>query len=70
MNGLIERFKELGKRASVHLADDTTLEWDHGYKERDKAMEIYNAHPELHDEMKEAAKHFLWSLEDEIKQNR
>ena len=59
---LIEEFIELGNTASYHFADDTCDEWDLGYSAQRKALAIFDAHPELQDEMRKRQK-FLWTLE-------
>lgn len=58
-------FTRLGKLASYHFAAEATWEVEapQGYAARDKALAIFDAHPELHDQMREAAKSFLWTLE-------
>lgn len=59
---IIEQFKKHARSASYHFADDTAGEWGLGYKEQSIALQIFDDHPELQSEMREAAKGELWSL--------
>ena len=62
---LIEEFIELGNTASYHFADDTySGEWLLGFAAQHKALAIFDAHPELQDEMRKRQK-FLWRLNSE-----
>ena len=58
----LERFKELGEKASYHYADDSGKEWSLGNKAKLECLEIYDANPDLHNTMRAIAKGFLWSL--------
>lgn len=60
---ILETFKEHGFAASYHFADDTGKEFDHGFSELNKAMEIYQHYPELQAAMRDVAKEFLWSID-------
>jgi hypothetical protein len=63
MNAL-EEFIALGNLASFHYADDTTKEWGRGDECKRQAIDVYKSHPELHEQMKHAAKEFLWTLDE------
>ena len=58
----LEKFKQLGQQASYHYAADRTSEWRLGTPLEREAIAMFDAHPELHAEMREIAKGFLWSL--------
>ena len=58
----LEKFKQLGHQASYHYAADRTSEWRLGTPLERSAIAMFDAHPELHDEMRDIAKGFLWSL--------
>ena len=61
----LERFKDLGMRASYHYADDTASgEWRLGSSLEAKARELFKQHPDLHDDMRGIAKGFIWTLGD------
>ena len=59
----LEEFKKLGQQASYHYAADRGNEWRLGTPLEAEAVALFDAHPELHAEMREVAKGFLWSLE-------
>jgi hypothetical protein len=64
MNIILEQFKKHGDMASFHYADDSASgEWRLGHAEEQKALELFDANPELQNEMREIAKGFLWTLE-------
>ena len=66
METILSKFKHHGLTASYYFADDTASgEWRNGYGEQRKALELFDAHPDLHAEMREIAKNFLWSLSSE-----
>ena len=58
----IKDFKDLGLTASYHYADDSGKEWGLGRKAQDKALEIFDANPDLQEVMRGIATGFLWSL--------
>lgn len=58
----IAEFERLGNKASYHFADDSTGEWDLAYKAKRQALELFDANPDLQDQMRETAKGFLWPL--------
>ena len=60
---VLDKFTQLGQQASYHYAADRTSEWRLGGPLEREAIELFDAHPELHAEMREVAKGFLWSLE-------
>ena len=62
---IIEQFLKLGRDASYHYADDSGAEWDRGGSFKKQAMDLYDAHPDLQDEMLEKAD-FLWSLKGDL----
>lgn len=59
---VIAEFKRLGDKASFHYADDSTKEWHLADKAKVEALAIFDAHPELHEQMREVARSFLWLL--------
>lgn len=59
---LTAEFKRLGIEASTHLADDSGREWQQGYDLKAQALALFDAHPELHEQMREIASGFLWVL--------
>ena len=59
---ILEEFKKAGLDASFHYADDTGQEWKFAYPLVDKCMKLVKEHPELHEEMKEIAKRFIFSM--------
>ena len=59
---ILEQFKEHGMTASYHYADDSTKEWDQGFKHSYAAQELAKQHPRLIPQMREIAKSFLWSF--------
>lgn len=59
---VLEKFTQLGQQASYHYAADRTSEWRLGTPLEREAIELFDQHPELHAEMREIAKGFLWSL--------
>lgn len=63
MSEILEQFKKHGMDASYHFADDTCKEWAFAYIEKEKALTLFNDHPELQPEMIEIAKSFLWTLD-------
>ena len=59
---IIKQFVNHASNASYHFADDSTKEWQDGYREQQKALEIFDAHPELEQELRQACKEQIWSL--------
>ena len=59
---ILENFKTCGMDASYHYADDTGQEWKFAYPLVDKCMKLVKEHPELHEEMREIAKRFIFSI--------
>ena len=62
MDPMTEYLRLAGK-ASFHYADDSCKEWDLGNDAKQAALKIFDAHPELHEQMR--ANRELWSLEKE-----
>ena len=60
---VLEKFTQLGNQASFHYAADHTSEWRLGTPLEREAIELFDANPDLHAEMREVARGFLWSLE-------
>lgn len=60
MNPILEEFKKTGMDASYHFADDTGKEWGAGYQLKQVCYNLWHSHPELHDEMREVGKKFLF----------
>ncbi len=66
MSDILEEFKTLGMKASFHYADDTASgEWRLGVFEESAAVQLFDDHPNLQNQMREIAKGFLWSLDGE-----
>jgi len=63
MSDPLENYFSLARKASFHYADDSGKEWDLAGKAKRAALEIFDAHPELHKEMR--AIQTLWSLTKE-----
>ena len=61
MTKLVDQFIKHGLNASFHFADDSGGEWSLGYAAQKKALDIFDANPDLQEEMRENAD-FLWSL--------
>ena len=59
---ILEEFKTCGMDASYHYADDSGQEWKFAYPLVDKCMKLVKEHPELHEEMREIAKRFIFSI--------
>lgn len=59
---ILEEFKKAGLDASYHYADDTGKEWHLAYPLVDKCMKLAKEYPELHEEMAEIAKHFIFLM--------
>ena len=59
---ILEEFKTCGMDASYHYADDTGQEWKFAYPLVHKCMKLVKEHPELHVEMKEISKRFIFSM--------
>lgn len=59
---ILEEFKTYGMDASYHYADDSGQEWKFAYPLVDRCMKLVKEHPELHEEMKEIAKRFIFSI--------
>ena len=57
----LEAFKKLARSASFHFADDSGGEWALGYRDQAAAIELFDQHPEAHDEMREAVQGELWA---------
>ena len=62
MNKITEEFKKLGMSASYHYADDSGKEWRLADSDKKQALELFDNNPDLQDEMRTAARGFLWSL--------
>lgn len=60
---ILNAFRLHGYNASYYYADDTGGDWQLGQAEEEKALEIYDLHPELQTEFHRAARDFLWSLD-------
>ena len=58
----LQKFSRLASKASYHYADDTGSEWLHGDNAKAAALAVFDAHPELHSQMREAMKTQLWQL--------
>lgn len=61
-NETLDKFQKLGMDASYHFADDTGKEWGIGFELQREAEAIFAANPDLHQQMREISKKFLWSL--------
>ncbi len=59
---ILEEFKTYGMDASYHYADDSGQEWKFAYPLVDKCIKLVKEHPELHEEMKEISKKFIFSI--------
>ena len=59
---ILENFKTYGIDASYHYADDSGQEWKFAYPLVDKCVKLVKGHPELHEEMREIAKRFIFSI--------
>ena len=59
---ILEQFKKAGLDAFYHYADDSGKEWHLAYPLVDKCMKLVKEHPELHEEMKEISKKFIFSM--------
>ena len=59
---ILEKFKTYGMDASYHYADDTGQEWKVAYSLVNKCIKLVKEHPELHEEMKEISKKFIFSM--------
>ena len=59
---ILKAFEQHGLQASVHYADDSTKEWAAGDAEKQKAIDLWKAHPELTEEMLKISQRFLWSF--------
>ncbi|MCK5016870.1 MAG: hypothetical protein KAS32_07335 [Candidatus Peribacteraceae bacterium] len=57
-----DEFRSLGFTASRHYADDAGKEWAQGDEYKNKAVKLFDEHPELESELREIAKEFLWSI--------
>ena len=64
MSNEIKEFNEYGMQASMHYADSASDLGD-GAECKRKALEIFDANPAQQSDMREIAKHFLWSLSDD-----
>ena len=62
-NNIVMQFRDLGDKASYHYADDSGSEWGLADDEKRMALALFDANPELQQEMREVARGFLWSLE-------
>ena len=65
-NAVLEKFNKLGNQASCHFADDSGSEWGVGNKLKNEALDLYESHPELQEDMRDIAVGFLWSLSFEL----
>ena len=63
MSEVLVQFKKHARRCSCHYADDTGKEWGAARQEKAKALELFDAHPELQAQMREAMKEELWAAE-------
>jgi hypothetical protein len=61
----LDQFKAYGMSASFHYADDTCKEWDLADRDKRNALRMFDRHLRLQPAMREIAKHFLWSLNNE-----
>ena len=59
---ILENFKTYGMDASYHYADDSGQEWKFAYPLVDQCMKLAKEHVELHTEMAEIAKHFIFAM--------
>ena len=59
---ILEEFKTYGIDAYYHYADDSGQEWKFAYPLVDKCMKLVKEHVELHPEMAEIAKHFIFLM--------
>ena len=59
---VLDEFRKHGKQASYHYADDSGNEWRLGKQEEDAALALYDANPDLQEDMRDIATGFLWSL--------
>lgn len=59
---ILENFKTYGMDASYHYADDSRQEWKFAYPLVDKCLKLVKEHPELHAEMAEIAKNFIFLM--------
>lgn len=59
---LLELFRCLGEKASYHFADKTRLEWRQGEDSKNKAIQLYEDHPELQQQMNNIFKAFSWDI--------
>ena len=59
---ILENFKTYGMDASFHYADDTGKEWHLAYPLVEKCMKLAKEHTELHTEMAEIAKNFIFLM--------
>ena len=62
MENVLKEFESLGQKASFHFADDSGAEWYLGDKAEKDALELFDEHPDLQNQMREIARGFLWSL--------
>lgn len=65
MNDTLIKFKRHASRASYHYADDSGKEWGLAKQDKDAALELFDANPDMQDEMRSMAKSELWSLNSE-----
>jgi hypothetical protein len=61
---ILAEFTEAGRTASYHYADDSCKEWDLGFKHSQKCKALWDAHPELHDQMRVIKRGFLIMVGD------
>ena len=59
---ILEEFKKCGLDASFHYADDSGQEWKFAYPLVSKCMKLAKEYPELHPEMAEIAKNFIFLM--------
>ena len=59
---LLEEFEQAGRDASYHYADDSGAEWKFAYPLVDKCMKLAKEHPELHPQMREISKRFIFDM--------
>lgn len=62
---ILEEFKRYAYAASHCYADDSCREWGEARQHKNKALEIFDAHPELEEEFRDIGFKQLWSLNTE-----
>ena len=59
---VVSKFRELANTASYHFADDSGREWQSGYAAQRQAEELFAQYPEFQEDLRQAAKSYLWSF--------